>query len=325
MANNIVVGIIMRNIIKICAIAFTALSLQTVAGEKVDKTLSVDEETNISVENLRGKVKILGWDKNEVSVSGEIDEKAERFVFEKDGGFIKVKVVMPHHMNSSWHEEGSNLVIHMPRKLRLDFSGVSTDVSVEDLTKSTEIKSVSGNIYVDSLSDLIEISSVSGDIRSENLSGKINLTSVSGDIDDKKSQGRIILKAVSGHLKTRTEASEVFVNTVSGEIDMILNDVDELIISTVSGDVDGELSLNNSGRIKMSSVSGDIDLGFTNDVEASFRMRSNAGGDLVNKITSDKAKHAKYGPSSKLYFETGNGKASVKASTVSGRLKVFKK
>ena len=325
MANNLVVGIIMRNIIKICAIALTAISLQTIAGEKVDKSLSVGGATNISVENLRGKVKILGWDKNEVSVSGEIDDKAERFVFEKDGAFIKIKVVMPHHMNGSWHEKGSNLVINVPRKLRLDFSGVSTDVTVEGLTKSTEIQSVSGNINVDSLSELIEISSVSGDITSKNLSGKINLSSVSGDIDDKQSQGRIILKAVSGHLKTRTQASEVFVNTVSGEIDMILNDIDELIISTVSGDVEGELSLNNSGRIRMSSVSGDIDLGFTNDAQASFSMRSNAGGDLINKITDDKAKHAKYGPSSTLYFETGNGKASVKASTVSGRLEVFKK
>lgn len=325
MANNLVVGKIMRNFIKTCVIVLTAFSLQTNAGEKVDKTLSINGATNISVENLRGKVKIIGWDKNEVSVSGEIDEKAERFVFEKEGAFIKVKVVMPHHMNSSWHEKGSDLLINIPRKLRLDFNGVSTDVTIEGLVNSTEVKSVSGNISVESLSDLIELSSVSGDITSENLSGKINLTSVSGDIYDKKSKGRITLKAVSGHLKTQSEASEVFVNTVSGEIDMTLAEVDELIISTVSGDVDGELSLNTNGLIKMSSVSGDIDLGFTNDVQASFRMRSNAGGDLVNKLTNDKAKHAKYGPSSKLYFETGNGKASVKASTVSGRLKVYKK
>lgn len=325
MANYLVVGKIMRNIINICAIALTAFSLQSIAGEKVDKSLAVDGATNISVENLRGKVKILGWNKDEVTVAGEIDDKAERFVFEKDGAFIKVKVVMPHHMKSSWHEKGSNLVIHVPEKLRLDFHGVSTDVIVEGLIKSTEVKTVSGNIKLDSLSDLVEISSVSGDITSENLSGKINLSSVSGDIDDNKSAGRISLQAVSGHLKTRTLAKEVFVNTVSGNIDMDLGEVDELIISTVSGDVEGDLSLNTNGLIKMSSVSGDIDLGFTNDVQASFRMKSNAGGDLVNKITNDKAKHAKYGPSSKLYFATGDGKAAVKASTVSGRLKVYKK
>lgn len=315
----------MRIIINLCVIALTALSLPSVAGESIDKSLSVDGATNISVENLRGKVKILAWDKSTVAVTGEIDDKAERFIFEKDGAFIKVKTVMPHHMKSSWHEQGSNLTIHVPKHLRLDFQGVSTDVVVEGLTKSTEVKSVSGNIQVNSLSELIEITSVSGDITSENLSGKIDLSSVSGDIYDKASKGRISLKAVSGHLKTRTQANEVFVNTVSGEIDIMMGDVDELVISTVSGDVDGELSLNTNGLIKMSSVSGDINLGFTNDVQASFRMKSNAGGDLVNKITQDKAKHAKYGPSSKLYFATGNGKASVKASTVSGRLKVYKK
>ncbi len=324
MANNLVVEKVMNNLYRICSVLLATITLQSIAGDQVDESLSLDGATNVSVENLRGKVKIIGWDKNEVTVSGEIDDKAERFIFEKDGAFIKIKVVMPRHMNGSWNDNGSDLSISVPKNIRVDFNGVSTDVFIEGLKKSTEIKSVSGNVTANSLSQLIEISTVSGDIDSRDLSGKVNLSSVSGDINDKDSQGRIKLKAVSGSLQSRSNANEVFANTVSGEIDLLLGSVDELIISTVSGEADARLSLNDNGRIKMSSVSGDIDLRFENDVQASFRLKSNAGGDLVNKLTNDKAKHAKYGPSSKLYFETGNGKASVKASTVSGQIKVSK-
>jgi len=316
---------IKRLSLKICAVILAVLTTQGVLAEEVNKSIPRDGATNISVENLRGKVKISGWDKDEIKVTGKVDEKAERFIFEKDGAYIRVKVVMPRHLNGGWNDRGSDLLIRVPKDIRLDFSGVSSDVDIENINKSAEVRTVSGNITADSLSEHVELSTVSGDINSENLSGKITLVTVSGDIDDKKSKGRIKLKAVSGRLRTESLANEVFVNTVSGEIDVSLDKVDELSISTVSGDVDGDLSLNSNGLVKMSSVSGDIDLVFENEVQASFRMKSNAGGDLVNKITSDKAKHAKYGPSSKLYFETGEAKASVKASTVSGRIKVSKK
>lgn len=300
--------------------------MQAFAGDSIDKSLTVDGATSVSVENLRGKVSIVGWDKNTVTVKGELDDKTERFIFERSGSSIKIKVEIPSRMNGhNWNVGGSNLKIRIPETMRLDFSGVSSDVEITNLINSTEAKTVSGNIEVDNLSEHVELASVSGDIEASNLTGRVNLSTVSGNISDKQSDGRIKLKAVSGDVHSQSTAEEVSVSTVSGEIDLILDDVEELAISTVSGNADGRLSLNDNGRVKISSVSGDIDLTFENDVEASFRMKSNAGGDLINRITDDKATHAKYGPSSKLYFETGEANASVKGSTVSGQIKVSKK
>jgi len=315
----------MKMFLKVCSLMLTTVALQSFAGEKVNQSIELNDATHVSIENLRGQVSIKGWNKDSVKVVGEIDDKAEQFIFEQVGTDIKIKVVMPKHMNGRWQNGGSDLTINVPKKIRLAFTGVSTNVMIKDIEKSTDIKSVSGNVDVETLSEYVEIATVSGDITSEGLAGKVSLSTVSGDILDENSQGRIKFKAVSGNLKTRSKANEVFVNTVSGEIDLQLNEVDELVISTVSGDVDGDLSLNNDGLVKMSSVSGDIDLAFENEVHANFRLKSNAGGDLINQITNDKAKHAKYGPSSKLYFETGNGNASVKASTVSGRIKLSQK
>ena len=309
---------------KTIIVILASLTWQVSAGEMVDKSLSAEGVNSVSIENLRGKVTIIGWDKKEVSVKGELDKKAERFIFEKHGSNIKIKVVMPHQSNHGWNDKGSNLTINMPKGSRMNFSGVSTDVILQNLMTSSEVNTVSGNIKAANLKKHVELSTVSGNVSSENLSGKIRLSSVSGDIDDKNSQGRLILKVVSGEIESTSSASEVFVNNVSGSIELSLSKTDELEVSTVSGDLNCKLSLNDSGVIKLSSVSGDMDMRFQSDVQASFRLNASAGGDLENDLTSDKAKHAKYGPSSKLYFQTGSGAASVKASTVSGTIKVSK-
>ncbi len=123
----------MRKFYQVCALVVTTWSLNSFAGEKVDKTLPLNDATNVSVDNLRGKVKISGWDKNSVSVEGEVDDKAEEFIFEQDGSTIKVKVVMPRHLNSGWNEEGSDLTIHVPEQVKVNFNGVSTDITLANL------------------------------------------------------------------------------------------------------------------------------------------------------------------------------------------------
>lgn len=57
-----------------------------------------------------------------------------------------------------------------------------------------------------------------------------------------------------------------------------------------------------------------------NDIAEDFRLKANAGDDLINKLIQQKADHAKYGPSSKLYFQTGDANGSVSVCTVSGNV-----
>ncbi|MCJ8319236.1 MAG: DUF4097 domain-containing protein [Colwellia sp.] len=315
----------MNIIKKITIVILASITLQAYAGEMVDKSMSAENVNNVSIESLRGDVTIIGWDKKEVSVKGELDDKAERFIFEKHGSTIKIKVVMPHSNNHGWHSGGSTLTIKMPKDSRMNFSGVSTDVILSNLISSSEVHTVSGDIKATDLKKHVELSTVSGSVKSQNLSGKIRLSSVSGDIKDRNSRGRLILRVVSGDIESRSHASEVFVNNVSGGIELALDKIDELEVSTVSGDVDSRLTLNDSGVVKLSSISGDINIRFQSKVQANFRLNASAGGDLENELTNDKAKRAKYGPSSKLYFQTGDGSASFKANTVSGTINLSSK
>ncbi|MGB1262076.1 MAG: DUF4097 family beta strand repeat-containing protein [Cognaticolwellia sp.] len=312
----------MTNLANYFPLLLLTMALPSFAGERVDESMALGSVNNVSIENLRGEVTVIGNSSDTVTVVGELDDKAQGLTFEKSGSRIIIKVEVPHNNHRGWGVDGSNLTIKMPKHVRVSFKGVSSNINVSHFTHGSEIQTVSGDIVAKDLQQQVELVTVSGNINSKNLAGKLRLSAVSGDIDDDNSAGRAHFKTVSGNLTSNSQAIEVSAKTVSGDIEFQLAEIDEFIVSTVSGELESELSLNDNGLIKMSSVSGDLAVNFKNDVQASFNLKTNAGGDIVNHLTSDKAKRAKYGPSSKLSFETGNANSSVRASTVSGRIVV---
>jgi len=309
---------------KVIPMMLVAATCSSFAGEEINKSLTLDNVSSVNIENLRGNVTVIGWDKDTITVKGELEEDAEGLTFKQRGSSVKIKVELEKNNHNYWggNAKGSELIIHMPKNIRVSFDGVSSDINLDNLHASAEIKTVSGSIVATNLSERIELSSVSGDIESKKLSGKVSLASVSGDVTDRNSSGRLSLRAVSGEIYAESIAKEVTVENVSGDIHLELNEVDELLVSNVSGDFAASLSLNSDGVVKMSSVSGSLALKFQSNVQANFKLSASAGGDITNRITSQKAKDAKYGPSSKLRFETGSANASVRASTVSGSIKV---
>ena len=302
----------------LAALTSTSLLLTplSIAGEQVDETLASAGVNAVTIENMSGNVTIIGWDNDSVTVKGELDDKAEKLIFEQKGKTISIKVELPNR--GSWNSSGSDLIIHMPENMRVNFEGISSDVELENLTNNVAVKTISGDIKATKLSERIELSSVSGSIKTKALKGKINLATVSGDINDKGSDGRLQLQVVSGDITSDSKANEVHVNNVSGNSKLKLAKVDELKITAISGDSEISLYLQNSGVVKASSVSGSVSFDFQNDVEADFRLKANASGDIINKLTKHESEEAKYGSSSKLYFQTGNANSSVSVNTVSG-------
>jgi len=310
----------------ITSIAISAVvvhSSQVWAGEKIAQSLPSDEVTNIVIDNHSGLVNVIGWNKDKITITGELDKQAEKLIFEQSGAQIRIKV--EYDNIDSWTSEGSQLTVFMPKDVRMSFSSVSSDLTLKNLHGGIEAVTVSGDISANEASNNIELSSISGKIESDNLSGKISLSAVSGDIKDNNSTGRLQLKAVSGEVEVNSKASEVFFNNVSGNSDLNLTDVIELRMSTVSGDIDANIKLKEKALIKVSSVSGDLDLVFQKDISADFRLKSNVGGDLVNKLSAEKAIHSEYGPGAKLNFQLGDGSSTVSATTVSGNVKVGSK
>ena len=307
---------------KLIAIALLSISSTfAFAGEKIDETLSVSSNGKVIIENQRGDVQIKGWNKSEVKVTGELDDKALDYEFKSSGNRTIFKVKMPRKMRSWNSGEGSNLVIHVPINSDLDFEGVNVNVDISQVEGGSDIETVNGNISADKLAGKINLTTVNGGIRSKALGGKIHYETVNGSIHDTDSQGCLRFNAVNGDIETKTQAEDIRIENVNGEIELHADSIQRLDISTVNGELDLSIpSFSNNARVQIETVSGNVQLNLSEKASAKFEIESHAGGKIRNSLTGDKVNKPKYGPSSSLEFEMLGGKADIEIDTISGRI-----
>lgn len=270
------------------------------AGEEVDETLEASADGLVEIINTRGEIEISGWDRQEISVVGELDDQAERLVFEVDGDRALIEVEMPRSVN--WGD-GSDLVINVPEGSRVKFEGVSTDVSLENIAGGIKVNTASGDIDADQIQQFINIKSVSGDIEVGESSGQTNVSTVSGEIE---------LDVAS------TKAN---INAVSGDVDARLGSFDRLSANIVSGDIEIEGSLVEAGSIDITSVSGDVSLELAPPVDAEVSIQTGPGGDITNRL-SDHAVKDKFPATKSLHAKLGMGTGDIELRTVSGDIEL---
>ena len=268
------------------------------AGEDVDQSLSAESNGIVEIHNVRGKIRIVGWDNDKVQVKGKLDDLAEKLIFETKGKVTVVRVKMPkRNINRG---NGTDLVINIPKDNRVDFNGVSTDLLVETVNGGLDARSVSGDV------DLIKVSN------------RIFVNSVSGDVTIKESSGSAKLDTVSGDIKGELDSAVVRTNSVSGDITLHLKKFDEISATTVTGDVWVRGHLNDSGKVRMSSVNADLSVAFDNVINARVNINAGPGGEISNNLSSDKVKEIF--PQQKLQMTLGDGSGSVKIGTVNGSI-----
>ncbi|QQX81390.1 DUF4097 family beta strand repeat protein [Shewanella sp. KX20019] len=302
--------------------ALTALfvSQTALAATAVDQSQQIQGSPKVSVNVQRGDIVFKSWDKNEISVKGELDELSEGLTFTVKGSHVVIEDKMPRQYNSN-NKDGSQLTIMLPRQIKLQAEAVSANFRIDAFTGKMDISSVSGDIKANQLKDKVMLHTVSGDISSRELAGKIMLETVSGEIKDTDSSGKVGYRLVSGELTANTTATQVAVELVSGDATVALANIDSLSIKTVSGDIDLSIA-SLKDKAKLGSVSGNIDIHFINEINVSFDINGGPGGSITNNLSGDKVSKEQYSPQTYLKFQAGDGSADLNASTISGDIKL---
>jgi len=294
------------------------------AAEQIKEQREVRANEKIYIENMRGNVEIKAVSKNLFSVTGKLDEKAEGFELNSKDGITRFVVKMPRTTYSGWNDsnekEGSMLQIEVPVGSQIEFSGVNANVTASGVEGGSRLTTVNGTIIAKQLKNDISLETVNGEIDSTDNSGRIKLNTVNGEIADKGSSGRLSAESVNGEINLESSATEIDVSVVNGEAALKLNGTERLDFSAVNGEIKAELKGSLAPRINTSTVSGSATLKLDPKVSARFKLTASAGGDIENKLTSQKADKAKYGPRRSLEFSTGSGDGSIDMSTVSGDL-----
>lgn len=281
--------------------AATVLALSALAGEDVDINKPVASDPVVTIDNLRGEVDIRGWDRDEVAVTGELDDLAEGLDFEVDGRNVLIKVRMPKR-DVNWGD-GSDLIVRLPVASRVSFEGVSSDVSIEGTRDGARLRTVSG------------------DIEGRDVGGQLLVNSVSGDVDITGASGRASISTISGDIELSSVGRELQVDTVSGDVEIELADFDRLAGRSVSGSLEMSGRLLDAGRIQLGSVSGDIRLDLVTPVNAELEVEAGIGGSIYNDITDDKPRDV-FPARQELVARAGNGSGRIRVETVSADVRL---
>ncbi len=311
---------------KVClAICLLTTSWLGLAGESIDRSLEVQENTYVQIEHDNGEASIKAWDKNQVRVRGSLGDRTESFIFEKNGNevLIKVKVKNSNGWGNWGADDGDDLAIMVPRQSRLYYRAVNADVQLEQIRGGAKVDTVNGSIDASELAGRIRLESVNGRIKADSLEGDVKIATVNGSIESHSSKGKEdTYESVNGHIEVVSDSGDISVETVNGDIELSLGLVSQLNMQTVNGSIEAKLNLADNGEIDASSVGGSIRLYLQKEVSARFDIEGHAGGKIVNNLSGDKMQRHKYGPGRWLKFSLKDGSAKVHISTVSGRVRL---
>lgn len=271
----------------------------------IDETRKVDGDARIRVENLAGSITVTGWDRDEVQIRGELDEKAEELRISGDGDALSIEVKYPKKKNLNIRE-GSELVLRVPRDASLELEGVSCDVEVRDVRGAIASSTVSGDVTIHGDNAGVEVASVSGEVTIEGDAPEVSVESVSGTVE------------VRG-VKKRLEIS-----LVSGDADVEAGKLEELRYNAVSGDLELRGEPAENADWELDCHSGDITLKLPGGLDAEFDINL-FSGDLHNDFGPKAERTSKFGPGKELRFTAGDGGARIELNTFSGDIRLVKR
>ena len=198
-----------------------------IAGSKsIDESRKASPDAEVSIELIAGNIRVVGWNRDEVRVTGTINDEFEEFEMSGDEDDISIEISPPEGRHRNVKLE-ADLEISVPEGVELSFETVSAPISLEGLTGSASIETVSGNVDVRSDLEELEIEAISGSIDIEStsrlrsasvelVSGKVTMT---GDLH---ASGDYSFESVSGSITLRVPAgtgADYEIETFSGKID----------------------------------------------------------------------------------------------------------
>ena len=292
-------------------------------GAAIDETRQVTPNERIRLNVMRGEVNIRTTTNAVFSVRGTLDEEAEGYELESDGGLTEFRVVMPNRLGFSMRiRSGSDLEITVPVNSDIEFTGVNVNVDVEGVLGGSRINTVNGEIRASDLARFVELRTVNGAITSLDNRDRVDINTVNGDIEERNSTGRLSIQSVNGELRLDSTADIADLTVVNGSIEGQLRRVQELEIESVNGQITLALPDASAPRVNGSTVNGAIRLTFDSNVDARFSVRNAVGGRIVNELTDDEASRPRTGPGLRLDFTTASGAGTVNLTSVSGRLEL---
>ena len=270
------------------------------AAKPVDVSHAAAANATVQISNIAGSVKIVGWNKDSVHVTGSLADPDERLKVSGDKDNLEIKVIYP---DTHTNHAGATLVVHAPRAAIIQATTVSADISAGDLIGTLRLQSVSGDISVACKSPEIHAQTVSGSV----------------DVNGSAAKAHVEMDSVSGNTHASGVTGELTGQSVSGKVGVDGGRLSRATLSTTSGLTVFKSPILADGNYKFNTVSGRIVMDLPNRPDAEFDITTFAGS-ISNDFGPKPEKVSKYSSGTKLHFTNGKGGAYVSASSMGGEI-----
>lgn len=245
----------------------------------------------VEIVTEEGEVRVVGWNRAEVSVKGTI----EGCQLDLSPSADRTRIRM-----TPGHECEASLEIYVPMGSAVEVKAMTADVSVRGVNGALKVESASGDVTVSGAPSEVNARTTRGDLKIDAVTAVVTARSISGSVTVSGARGKATVESVSG--------------------DCVLHggDFSEAEMRSVSGELDFEGALVGQGSFEFKSHSGEITLRMPAATNADFELRSFTG-ELETRLGTPKT------ASSALDFRAGNGGAKVRVRTFSGDVRVVKK
>lgn len=269
---------------------------------QIDTTVRLDRGGAVDLSLISGRIRVTGWDRQDVKVSASIDRGTLRF--DANSSRVTLSVDEVDDRGHGRHNVGdARYDVSVPRGSRLILEAVSGDVTASGSQGEIEATSVSGDVDVTGGVGEVSVESVSGSVHAAQINGNLRAESVSGDARVETVSGNVEASSVSGNIRlVDVKSKDVRTETVSGNI-------------TYTGSIDP------GGKYSFEAHSGNIRLTIPPGAGAHFSAETFSGEisspDFPVVVPPRSGRGRKEG---RIEFTIGDGRASVDAQTFSGTI-----
>lgn len=288
-------------------IALTAALILTVpaaqAVQNIDRSQATGPAPTVDISNVQGKVTVAAWDRQEVKVTGTIENDEHVFEFDGDDKRVNIRVRAKSKSFNWGRGDDAVLNISVPAGATLNVQTVSADIDVSGVKGAQRLETVSGDIVATVFDEQLDLRTISGDAQVRGSGGK----------------AMIYAESTSGNVNATGLGNAVEAQSVSGDVELEIGTASRVRFESVSGDLEALMTLADGGRVDAQSVSGDVRMKFRKPVNAEFDVESFSGG-IDNCFGPKAERSSKYTPGRELSFTQGSGSGRVNIETLSGSI-----
>jgi DUF4097 and DUF4098 domain-containing protein YvlB len=256
----------------------------------------------VEIENGAGSVRVIGWNRSEVAVTGTLGAGAEGLEFSGEPKKTRIEV----ETRGNPHGVSSDLEIHVPAGSRVEIECFAANVSVADVTGTVKVEGVNASIV---------IAGAAKEVSAETVNGSVEITGATVRVHAESVNGPVTVKGAGGSVEA---------NTVNGKLSVAGGTFERGTLETVNGGLRFEGDLARGAEIEATTVSGGVEFLVPAALSADFSITT-FSGDVQTDFGVQVERKAKHTTQKEVEFSTGNGGAKVSIQSLSGTISVRKR